>query len=391
MRSASAWWAEAVQPAGPSPIPARWFDGRSSQAQKALISLQPGAKGPALLLHTLAQPGAEPRRFEYSQVGWPEAWSAKKVQRTVTVDLREAGSLEIDDVAQWQAMLAGAGARAPLAERMQTRWRTLLVVFAVAAVGLWAFYRWGTPWAATQLTRYVPLGWETSLSQNGLAQLEGNYLKPSKLPAERQAQLRQRFQELAAQVESGMRRYDGYAPPLTLLFRSGLGANAFALPGGTIVMTDDLVQAAAKRGLSDDALLGVLAHELGHVMHRHTTRIVVEQGVLNVGLGLAMGDLSTVVSMGSSLLTGLAYRRGHETEADCFALALMQKARMPVEPMADLLLGIDGDRKGGAKDKDKTEDAAGTSSSWANLLSSHPDTRLRAERLKRGQAEDCRR
>jgi Zn-dependent protease with chaperone function len=188
-----------------------------------------------------------------------------------------------------------------------------------------------------------------------------------------------------------MRRYAGYAPALALLFRSGLGANAFALPGGTIVMTDDLVQAAAKRGLSDDALLGVLAHELGHVMHRHTTRMVVEQGVLNVGLGLAMGDLSTVVSMGSSLLTGLAYRRGHETEADCFALVLMQKARMPVEPMADLLLGIDGDR---SKDKtgDKTKDAQKDgSASWTSLLSSHPDTRLRAERLKREQAEECRR
>ena len=66
-------------------------------------------------------------------------------------------------------------------------------------------------------------------------------------------------------------------------------ANAFALPGGTVVMTDAIVQAAADKGISDDALVGVLAHEIGHVVHRHGMRMVVEQGVLNMGLGLAFG------------------------------------------------------------------------------------------------------
>ena len=65
-------------------------------------------------------------------------------------------------------------------------------------------------------------------------------------------------------------------------------------PGGTIVMTDGLVEAAAQQGLGDDALVGVLAHEIGHVVHRHTTRMLVEQAVLNVGLGLALGDVSSL-------------------------------------------------------------------------------------------------
>lgn len=381
-----------MNPSGPAPIPARWFDGRSSQAQAVLVRLEPGAKGPSLLLHTLGQTGAAPRVFSHAQVGWPEAWSAGKVQRTVIVDLHEAGSLEIDAVAQWNTLLAATGARPPLAQRMQTRWRVFLAVLVVAAVGLWAFYRWGTPWAATQLTRQVPLSWETALAQRALQQLDDGYLKPSKLPAERQAQLQQRFQALAGSIEPGLKRYAGYAPPLSLAFRLGLGANAFALPGGAIVMTDGLVEAAAKRGLSDDALIGVLAHELGHVMHRHTTRMVVEQGVLNIGLGLALGDVSTVVSMGSSLLTGLAYRRSHETEADCFGLALMQKAQLPTVPMAELLLGIDGEQEekqqpqSGTSSTTRTRDAA---SGLASLLSSHPATRERAERLKRGEAEGC--
>lgn len=379
-----------MQTATSQPLPARWFDGRSSHAQPVRIKLEPGPAGPSLLLHPQAA-GATARRFTHAQVGWPEAWSSQRAQRTVMVDLGDAGSLEIDAVAQWNAMRAAAGMRAPLAERMQTRWRVLLAVLVLAAAGVWAFYRWGTPWAAAQLTRQVPLTWETALSARALQQLDGAYLKPSQLPAARQAQLRQRFAALAAQITPDMRRYPAYAPPLMLGFRAGMGANAFALPGGSVVMTDGLVETAARHGLSDDALLGVLAHELGHVMHRHTTRMVVEQGVLNVGLGLALGDVSTVVAMGGSLLTALAYRRSHETEADCFAAALMRNAQLPALPMAELLLHLDDERgaPAGASQKAARQAPTETPAGWTQLLSSHPDTRVRAERLKRGRVEGC--
>jgi Zn-dependent protease with chaperone function len=115
---------------------------------------------------------------------------------------------------------------------------------------------------------------------------------------------------------------------------------------------------------------------------RHTTRMVVEQAVLNVGLGLALGDVSVVVSSGASLLTGLAYRRGHESEADCFAAGLMRHAKLPTAPMADLLLAIEAEqdrRDGGAKPA-----SAPASDAWTNLLSSHPETHARALALKAG-------
>lgn len=357
-----------------APLRARWFDGRSSGAREVLVTLQPAARGPAL---AILPEDAEPLLLTTDQVGWPEAWGARRAPRKLVVDLREHGSLEVDDVAGWHAALAGAGHQVPLAQRMQTRWSAFLLVLVVAMAGLAAFYRWGTPWAATQLTRQVPLSWETSVSDKALRDMDAGWLHPSKLPPARQQELRARFDALAGRVSPELRRYRGYAPRLQLQFRSGLGANAFALPGGTIVMTDGIVEAAAQRGLGDGALLGVLAHEIGHVMHRHTTRLVVEQGVLNIGLGLALGDLSTLASTGASVLTGLAYRRSHETEADCFAVALMNSAGLPAAPMADLLLQIDaGGPQAGA--------------GWMSLLSSHPDTPQRARHLKSGQAPACR-
>jgi Zn-dependent protease with chaperone function len=361
------------------PLRATWFDGRSSRARTVTVRLSPGLEGPVLAL----QPADAPELvLRHDQVHWPETWSAKRTPRRLAVDLREHGSLEIESPADWHAALQAAGHRAPLAQRMQTRWSVFLGVAVVAAAALAAFYRWGTPWTATQLTRQVPLSWETGLSQRALTDLDAGFLKPSKLPQARQDELRARFDALARQIPIELHRYERYAPRYSLQFRSGMGANAFALPGGAIVMTDGLVETAAKQGLSDDALIGVLAHEIGHVAHRHTTRMLVEQAVLNAGLAVALGDISSVLSMGASALTGMAYRRSHETDADCFAVGLMRTASLPTAPMADLLLGIEAEAV--AKGRPSAEPG------WMQLLSSHPATGERAQQLKRGQAAACR-
>jgi len=395
-------------------VPARWYDGRSSRPRPALIGFLPTAQGPSLVLHPVEPApengGAATLIYRHAQVGWPETWHAHRVQQRLVVDLQDGGSLEVDDAPRWHAALRAAGQRPTLAHRMQTRWTTLAAVVALAAVGLTLFYRYGTPWAATQLTRFVPLSWETALASDALARMDDGYLQPSQLPAARQAELRQRFDTLVAQTPPALRRYGGYAPRYTLSFRSGMPANAFALPGGAIVVTDDLLREAQGRQLGDDAIVGVLAHEIGHVAHRHTTRLLVEQGVLNVGLGLALGDVSALLSTGSALLTGLAYRRNHEREADCFAVALMGEARLPTAPMADLLLALarqehDQEQRPAAGQKEARGEAPAAAAaasasrpassprargaSVLSLLSSHPDTVQRAQALRTGSLADC--
>jgi Zn-dependent protease with chaperone function len=397
-------------PVAPALIAARWFDGLSSQPRAVLIGLQPAPEGPRLHLHPL-QAGVPARQFAHHEVQWPEAWNDKRPQPHLVVDLGPAGSLEIDDGPAWQAAVLAAGKRPGLAQRMQQRWGVLLAMLIVAVGALALFYRYGTPWLATQLARHVPLGWEQALSDKVLQQMEGAPLRPSRLPPERQAALQARFAELTAQAPAPLARYAGYAPQYLLLFRSGMPANAFALPGGTVVVTDALVRKADTLPQADTALVGVLAHEMGHVVHRHTTRMVVEQAVLNVGLGLALGDLSGVLSTGAAAATGLAYRRNHEREADCYAIALMAHAKLPTAPMGDLLLALSHTPIG--KDKDEKEDSeapgekaatasspsAGASTSaeppaparersglW-EWLETHPDTAERAKALRQGQGQ----
>ena len=360
----------------------QWFDGRRSRARPVALALTPAPEGPGLLVQPLDEPQAAPLRLAHKQVGWPERWGAHRLP-SLTLDLHEHGSVQIDDHDTWAALLGAAGGRASLAEHMQTRWRVFLTVAVLAVAGIFAFYRWGTPLAATQLTRFVPYSWEQSISEQALVQMDKSWLKPSKLPAARQAELRRGFDALLSHTAATAQHYRRYQPAYRLEFRSGMPANAFALPGGLIVMTDAIVKTTADAGLGDDALLGVLAHEIGHVAERHGTRLVVEQGVLNIGLGLALGDVASVMSTSAGLLTGLSYRRAHEREADCFAMRMMGAAQRPTAPMGELLLHLS--RLHGAGGDDDTKDSPGAGSIFDDWLSTHPDTPARAERLRQGQ------
>lgn len=358
----------------------RWFDGRSGQARPALVRLAGDNKGRASLrLHPLDVSGAAVLDIAPREFDWPDTWEPGGPSPRMTVNLGPHGSLEVDGRA-WQQALQACGARISVAQRLQRRWRLILVALVVTAFVAWAFARWGTPWLASHLARHAQLEWELQISREALAQLDRQgQLKPSKLPADRQAQLQAAFRALRQKMPAELNPDAGYAPVVELKFRSGMGANAFALPGGTMVLTDEMVELAAKQGLSDAALVGVLAHELGHVLYRHGTRRVIELSVLNIGMALALGDVSGVVTTGSTLAAGLAYSRGHEREADCFAIRLMQAAAQSLDPMAELLLAADRAHA----------TATGRSGTGMDWLSTHPDTAERAQAMKAGNLSAC--
>jgi len=87
--------------------------------------------------------------------------------------------------------------------------------------------------------------------------------------------------------------------------------NAFAMPGGFIVMNTGLLT------LADNAeqVAGVLAHEIQHVEKRHSLNGMVKSAGLMVTVSLVFGDLSGVAALGSDLIR-LKFSRQHEAEAD---------------------------------------------------------------------------
>ena len=134
-----------------------------------------------------------------------------------------------------------------------------------------------------------------------------------------------------------------------------------ALPGGRIVVTHALIQRAS----SPEALAGVLAHELGHLLDRHP-----EQGLLRA-LGLVgVVQLATGGSdfaSATSLLAGLAYSRQAEREADGHAIRLLAAAGVATEGLAGLLENL----------------ARADGPEPLSFLSTHPATEERLRQLRR--------
>lgn len=104
--------------------------------------------------------------------------------------------------------------------------------------------------------------------------------------------------------------------------------NAFALPGGTIIVFDQLVRHAH----SADELAGVLAHEMAHVLHRDPTQAVLR----SVGWSLMVRSLfgGTPGAQLGSVLLQLANSRAAEDAADREALAILRRAGLRTDGLA---------------------------------------------------------
>ncbi|MCX7900473.1 MAG: M48 family metallopeptidase, partial [Methylocystis sp.] len=119
--------------------------------------------------------------------------------------------------------------------------------------------------------------------------------------------------------------------------------NAFAMPGGKVYLLEGLLTKAQ----SQDEVIGVLAHELGHLEHRDHMRRIIATGGTAMIVSIIFGDVSggaVMVALGNTLL-GAAHSREAETQADDFAKETMARLGRPAKPMGELLVRITGEEK----------------------------------------------
>lgn len=111
-------------------------------------------------------------------------------------------------------------------------------------------------------------------------------------------------------------------PPISINVYAIPIMNAFAMPGGRIVITGELIRKAG----APEEVAGVLAHELGHVVHRHSEAQLVRATGLQLLIAIATGGGGDTISSLAGLATILRYTRQAEAEADAFALAALENA-----------------------------------------------------------------
>ncbi len=197
-----------------------------------------------------------------------------------------------------------------------------------------AYFVWGIPAGAELLANRLPEDSLDSASQQTLEFLNDHFLSPSELPQERQQAIRDL---LATHVPD----YD--LAQLHFAASEDLGANAMALPDGTIVVTDDLVT------LSDSNIevLGVLAHELGHVAHQHGMRQILQQSGIAITIAMIGGDssvLGDIIFTLPAVFTQLSYSRRFELEADHYALEFLHQRNLDTQALDRLLIKLHNSR-----------------------------------------------
>ncbi len=337
-----------------------YFDGQVSAAHEVKLS----RKGQAILL---AGPGIA-LEVPVLQVTWPE-----RTRHGLRVaHLRSGGSVQALDNAEWDTwMRRHAGLSDSLVVKAQQSWRWALLAAMLLMVVCFTAYKWGLPLATKALIGLIPPSAEKLITESTLQTLDQHLLEPSKLPFATQQQIAARFGQAVSK-----RFPHGGGPAWALVFRDSrqVGPNAFALPNGTIVITDALCTLLTDQ---PDVMLGVLGHELGHVQRRHAMRGIVQASVVALVSSLVLGDISTTLAAAPVLLGQMAYSRDFEREADDEAIEFMRANSIRPSVMTELFARLASARS--PHRKEATSPSSQTDSSESEIktklgiaFSSHP-------------------
>jgi Zn-dependent protease with chaperone function len=274
------------------------------------------------------------------------------------------------------ALAEALGYRKPRVARWQEHWGGALAALALLALLLAWTALAGLPALADRIAQALPATVDASLGANALKGLEKQgIVTPTRLS-------RQRVDEVRKVLATVLPARPRLPVRLKVYASDALGANALALPDGTIIVTDAMVRLILGRHGDFDAarsaqLAGILAHELGHLQRRHGMRAIA-RGSLATALSAALfGDFSAVAAGAPALLLNMHYSRDMESEADRDAVALLRGHQLSPAPLADLFEALD-----------RTPEAAlrrqlpGWLAAGSDYMASHPSNAERAALLR---------
>lgn len=248
---------------------------------------------------------------------------------------------------------------------LESKFRFVLVTLIAVILFVWAMFQYGAPVIAKAGSKWVPQEIVEFIGQQSLDTLDQIYFSPTELTPDAQQRVTEHLRPLIA---------DHADLHLKVIFRSteeGI-PNAFALPNGTLIFTDAMVNLAKE----DDELLAIAAHEVGHVHYRHSMRHMIQSSILTFMFAVIAGDISgtSEVFLGIPVtLTELSYSREFEREADSYSFQwLKENSKSPL-----LFASIMGRMENAIQCREDDKDCKtghGRSSKWLDYFSTHPPT-----------------
>ncbi|RYG92533.1 M48 family metallopeptidase [Loktanella sp. IMCC34160] len=299
-----------------------YHDGQTAAARRIQVEVMPLEK--LLVLHL----------DDGAKLTWPldEVRQVPDLAGKDQLVLRRAGTgteriivANATDIGLIRATAPNLGRKDPVPQKGRIlRWASA----AVGAVALIIFVL--VPVMADQLARFLPPEGEKALGDATLLQIRRALDETgfSELPIcdsrKGTYALRQIERRLAANADLPI--------DLTVHVLDHPMVNAFALPGGHIVLFRGLIDEAE----TPEEVAAVFAHEMGHVEARDPTRIALRSaGSIGV-LGLLFGDFAggALVLFLTERLIQADYTREAEAAADAYAHSLLLAADLPPHGIA---------------------------------------------------------
>lgn len=338
-------------------VNAIYFDGQSARAHHVVLSLSGN------LLEVTGDNISRVDMLPDLRVSEPMGEAPRLIK------FPDGAHCEVWDHAGLAQLLALGGHRDGLVVQLQGRWRWALAAVIIAVAAVSAGYRWGLPAVSEWIAFKLPDKALTQMGESTLTYLDQSVFSPSKLPEQRRQILKKAFGQLTVPDEIDA------AHQIVFRDSSVVGANAMALPDGTMVVTDQLVNLAEH----DEEILGVLAHEQGHLKRRHSLRMLIQGSIVGALVAWYVGDVSSVAAGLPTLMLQMRYSRDHEREADAYAARMLKANGISPVRLADMLTRLE---QAHASRTAQQEKAAGESG-FSDYFASHPATHERIQALEK--------
>jgi Zn-dependent protease with chaperone function len=213
---------------------------------------------------------------------------------------------------------------------LESHWKTAFICLGILAVIAFGFFRYGLPLLAKQAAKAIPSEVVEKMSKDSLSFLDRTIFAPSVLTVGEASRIKGLMNRVSFETMPG--------PTPTVQFRKGVsvGPNAFALPSGEIVITDEL----ARLVKNDRELSAILVHELAHLRERHAIRQILQTTGVFLVISVLAGDVTSITSAASALPTLLVesgYSREFEREADRAAALYIIRNGWGTKPYQDIL------------------------------------------------------
>lgn len=251
-----------------------------------------------------------------------------------------------------------------LLARLESNLALILCAVVATPVLLYALLFKLVPGIAVTAVQTMPDAVVEQMGQQSMVLIERTVLSPSELSAQEQQAVFTLWHDTVSQLGLSAEKYR-----IDVYRSDHFGANAFALPHGQVVVTDELARRLADH---PDALRAILLHEIGHVERMHSVRLASQAAVASIAIAMLVGDMDIVaeVVLGSgSALLDLQFSQNMEWEADNYALMQLERLGYSGEDFAQALESL------ASLDEKQSQ-------SWLKYLSTHPSLEERIEHAR---------